>query len=110
MTCASTVTRSSTVYRPSTSAFTASSSACGSASARNPTWPMLTPSMGTPAGRARPPSREERPAAPAELAHQLAALDGVGCIDAAHRNGGAARRLRREHPDLDPGRAQLVGG
>src|SRR5690349_3346675 len=60
----STVSRSSTVYAPTTTSRTARSRLSSSASARKPTRPRLMPSSGAPAGRATSAARSTVPSPP----------------------------------------------
>ena len=106
MTSASTVTRSSTAYAQWTIASTVASSAFGSASARKPTWPRLTPSIGTPAGRASSAARRNVPSPPRVSATSAPAAasspfdrDDTGHVD--------VRSLVGEHPDGEPARDEL---
>ena len=83
-TVTSIVIRCSIRYFPSTTRSTASDRSSGSASARKPTWPRLTPSSGTPAGPGQL-GRAQQGAVAADHQHHLRAARRPGTRPARPR-------------------------
>ena len=85
------------------------SRATGSASARKPTWPRLTPSSGVPAGRASSAARSSVPSPPSAItsAAPCAAAASFGTTTVPRRSRAPAAS-RVEDPDRDAGVVQPI--
>ncbi len=90
-------------------ASTAASSDSGSASARNPTWPRLTPEHRNAGGPGQFGRAEERAVA-AQRENELAAFGRMRRVEHAHRFGHAGGSLEGKHPHFDAGFVQLAAG